>query len=551
MTVVLALLASMGAVALSERKFEHLLFGLTAFASIIAMFLIMVDDVAASIALALVLAASIAGTSSFKHDLSGFKLSASDLPLVFAGTAKFIFEQYRRAIVIYFLSALCVVLLAVAIITYAARIPMGIELRIAFLVISVTSCALLYRATDVAERTRATLSQRHSHFSAFIASLVSCAFRQGEGSTFTMSDMAEEPLPLLRAVAASGCVRPDIIVIQHESVFDPREFGLPVDACVQEFLSPSEGLSGALNVDIFGGGSWQSEFSLLTGLSSASFGRDAYHIFNRGAGRFNHSLPHALAALGYDTTLVAACRSNFLHYEKFYKSIGVKERVFTEDLAAPFDLEAFEATSADALFLPAAMNVFTTRLDASASPQFLYALTNFNHGPHDVARAGEQEAELARAYATASLPDAQYAEYYARLSQTAATWRALSADLARRYPDRPMVIVHYGDHQPVMVRRVEQHVARGRDEGRQFRTFYAVETLNMSRKPSGADGGADLDIAMLATAALQAAGLPLDEIFATRASLMAECGAVYFQSPSERKRRFHRTLVERGHIRLL
>jgi hypothetical protein len=48
--------------------------------------------------------------------------------------------------------------------------------------------------------------------------------------------------------------------------------------------------------------------------------------------------------------------------------------------------------------------------------------------------------------------------------------------------------------------------------------------------------------------ALQHAGLPLDEIFATRASLLEHCGGAYFASASERKRRFHRTLVDLGMI---
>ena len=75
----------------------------------------------------------------------------------------------------------------------------------------------------------------------------------------------------------------------------------------------------------------------------------------------------------------------------------------------------------------------------------------------------------------------------------------------------------------------------------------------VSNDPSGglvAGRGTDLDIAALGTVALQHAGLPLDEIFATRASLLEHCGERYFASSSERKRRFHRTLVERGIIDL-
>ena len=111
-----------------------------------------------------------------------------------------------------------------------------------------------------------------------------------------------------------------------------------------------------------------------------------------------------------------------------------------------------------------------------------------------------------------------------------------------------MLIVHYGDHQPVMTRRIEAKLKLPTDARRQFRTFYAMETLNYCPDRPVSGRGTDLDIAFLGTVALQQAGLPLDEIFATRASLLEQCGEAYFASPSERKRRFHRTLVELGAI---
>ncbi|MES1149270.1 MAG: hypothetical protein ABUL53_08805, partial [Bradyrhizobium guangdongense] len=100
----------------------------------------------------------------------------------------------------------------------------------------------------------------------------------------------------------------------------------------------------------------------------------------------------------------------------------------------------------------------------------------------------------------------------------------------------------------VMTRRIERKLQLDPDPKRQFRTFYAIETLNglPDRIPCGR--GPDLDISFLGTVALQHAGLPLDEIFATRASLPEHCGGAYFASSSERKRRFHRTLVDLGMI---
>ena len=328
-----------------------------------------------------------------------------------------------------------------------------------------------------------------------------------------------------------------------KSVFDPRIFGLAVEPSVDAFLSPPEGRHGQLHVDIFGGGSWQSEFSLLTGLSSASFGSSAYYLFKKGAGRFHASLPLSLSSLGYRTTLISSCRRSFLHYDEFYRSIGINERVFTDDLPPPFDIGRFEATNSDALFLDAAIDAHTKRVAHDPRPRFLYLLTSYNHGPHDRTLAGPGEA---RAFALASCPDTGYAEYYARLAETAAIWQRLRSELANK--GRPTLIVHYGDHQPVLTRRIDRQLAE--NPQRAFRTFYAIEGLNISPKLFGPGRGADLDIAFLGTIALQAAGLPLDPLFSTRATLLDECGTSYFASDSMRKRRFHRTLVELGLVDL-
>lgn len=78
-----------------------------------------------------------------------------------------------------------------------------------------------------------------------------------------------------------------------------------------------------------------------------------------------------------------------------------------------------------------------------------------------------------------------------------------------------------------------------------------MEALNIPPEQFRSGRGADLDIAFLGTVALQRAGLPLDPIFSTRASLLEDCGQTYFASASERKRRFHRTLVDMGLVDLV
>lgn len=549
MILTISIAVAVGALWLAERSFAHVGFAIAALCFDAALILLVVADLERAILLSSILTTGIFGASRVKYSHSGLKLIVTDLPLMFAGTVPFFVIQYPRAVAAVIAGGLALALAAGAASFYVtgAAVPFGTQLLI--IAVAFAGLAATHRISGGATAFQRIAAQPRCFFSTFIASLLDPFSWQPVGG-LALIDIACDRLPLMPAVTERAPDTPDIIVIQHESIFDPRVYGLPVEAGVDAFLSPRSGRFGTLNVDIFGGGSWQSEFSLLTGLSSASFGSNAYFLFRRGVGRFNNTLPHALAALGYKTTLTSSCRRSFLNYDEFYSAIGMGERIFTEDLPAPFDVDRFETTNSDAMFLDAAVAAHTQRIAADAAPQFLYLLTNFNHGPHNRRLVAPGQFEDERAFAAASLPDAQYAEYYARLAETAAAWSRLKVDLATRFPERPMLIVHYGDHQPVMTRRIEARLRLGPDPRRQFRTFYAIERINDRGGRLVSGRGPDLDIAFLGTVALQQAGLPLDEIFATRASLLEQCGEAYFASSSERKRRFHRTLVEMGIIDL-
>ena len=547
MILILAFFAALCVIALAERSVEHLLFAVAAASFNAALFLLIFGDAERSILLSGIVAITITGASILKYNHSSLKLVAADIPLAFAGTVPFFVVQYPRAVLAASAGFLSIVFASAATVFYATGAPIALELRIVLFSLALIGFATTFRIDGGVVAFQRTIAERRCFYSTFIASLIDpFTWRQFGG--LALSDIANEPLQLMAAVPARSTDYPDIIVIQHESIFDPRIFGLPVEPIVEEFLSPAHGLYGSLNVDIFGGGSWQSEFSLLTGLSSASFGSSAYYLFKRGAGRFHSSLPHSLAALGYKTTLMSSCRRSFLNYDQFYSSIGISERIFSDDFAPPFDVDRFEATNSDAVFLEAVIDAHSKRIFDDPTPRFLYALTNFNHGPHDRRLVPPGQLEQERAFAAASLPNARYAEYYARLAETASTWKRLKSELAARFPKRPMLIVHYGDHQPVMARQIDRQLKLATDARRAFRTFYAIEALNISDHRFVSGPGADLDIAFLGTIALQEAGLPLDQIFATRVSLLDQCRDAYFASSSEQKRQFHRTLVDLGLI---
>jgi len=547
MVAISILVAVIVAVALTERSVEHLPFAVAALLFNAALLLLFLGDAERALLLSGILALAIAGISIVKFNHSALKLTVSDLPLAFAGTVPFFVLQYPRMMLGVMAGSALFAFAASAVLLYGAGSPLSITHRVLLLLLILFAFvkASAFKGT---RRLLLNLTQGRCFYSTFMASLADPACWRQFGA-LALSDIANEPLPLRDPTPARSACSPDIIVIQHESVFDPRIYGLPVEPAVEAFLSPRGGESGRLNVDIFGGGSWQSEFSLLTGLSSASFGSSAYYLFNKGAGRFHSSLPRSLASLGYKTALISSCRRGFLSYDKFYSSIGIDERIFADELPSPFDVRHFETTNSDAMFLGAAIDAHIRGVASDPAPRFLYMLTNFNHGPHTRQLVPSGQFESERAFAAASFPDAGYPEYYARLAETASTWQALRARLASSFPGRPVLIVHYGDHQPVLTKQIDRRFPRPADGRRSFGTFYAIEALNIPHLHPAR--GADLDIAFLGTVALQRAGIALDPVFATRASLLDDCGEAYFASSSERKRRFHRTLVNLGLIDLM
>ena len=494
-------------------------------------------------------AIAITGASKVKHHHSGRKLTFADLALSFSGTVPFMLRQYRGTAILSLVGflALCLATTAIVAVAPAFDIPLSLGYRLtAFLAASVIYL-ISYRAIGGPTYFNATVSNSTSCFSDFIASLLDLSAWWRNGG-LRLIDISNEPLRLSAALPGQQSKRPDIIVIQHESLFDPRIFGLPIEPEIKRFFEPPGGTCGPLHVEIYGGGSWQSEFSLLTGLSSRSFGPDAYFLFRKGVDRFRHSLPLSLAGLGYRTTLVAGCSRRFMNYDAFYSSIGVDDRFFTEDFPPPFESERFDETGSDTMLLEAARRRLEDCIESDAAPRFLMVLTNANHGPHNRRQSPPGRFESERNFAWRSLPDIQYAEYYARLAETVASWDLFKTNLAARFPERSMLVVHYGDHQPVMTRRIESALGLGNVGTRQFTTFYCIEGINIEPKSIVAENGRALDIAFLGTVALQAAQLPLDPIFATRASLIADCGVDYFASKSIRKSGFHRSLVDLGII---
>jgi len=128
-------------------------------------------------------------------------------------------------------------------------------------------------------------------------------------------------------------------------------------------------------------------------------------------------------------------------------------------------------------------------------------------------------------------------------------------EIKRRFPDEPILVVRYGDHQPSATRDIINDVwgDDSPDIGPDgspgpFITFYAMEGHNVPVPPLPAYD--PLDIAYVGTIMLEAAGLPLSASQQERKRLMMACEGRYFGcEPRSQILAFHRRLINSGFVR--
>ena len=130
----------------------------------------------------------------------------------------------------------------------------------------------------------------------------------------------------------------------------------------------------------------------------------------------------------------------------------------------------------------------------------------------------------------------------------------LTDEIKRRFPDEPILIVRYGDHQPSATRDIINNgwgddspdVGTDGSPG-PFITYYAVEGHNLAvpRLPAYDP----LDIAYVGTIMLKAARLPLSASQQERQRLMLACEGRYFGcKPRSQILAFHRRLINSGFV---
>lgn len=338
--------------------------------------------------------------------------------------------------------------------------------------------------------------------------------------------------------------RPHIIMVLDESSFDIRSApGVTVPADYGRHFISADGKSRSLITEAAGGPTWYTEYNVLTGLSTRSFGRMSFYVTRLAAGRINRGLPQALRRCGYRTFTLYPAYGAFLSARRFQKSAGVDRMIDAHEMGAG-DVEP------DSFYFDKALKLFAK--ERGRDPLFIFVYTAANHFPWNT----RYRPDLTPGWQPLNA-DPETDEYVRRQSMSARDYSDFLAKLKRSYPEESFLIVRFGDHPPAIAPRLLEPKMTDRQiadrimerDPRFFTAYYAIDTINFT--PVDLSSARDaLDAPYLPLVVQEAAGLPLDSTFAEQKRILQRCDGMFYRcKDGAEARRFNRLLVDSGVIR--
>jgi phosphoglycerol transferase MdoB-like AlkP superfamily enzyme len=336
---------------------------------------------------------------------------------------------------------------------------------------------------------------------------------------------------------------PHIILIHHESAVQPSLFpNLEYDPRLDDFFRSDNGKSYRLRVETYGGASVLTEFSVMTGLSSYSFGGMRLFVQRLMTGKITESLPNILTKCGYSNVMFYPMLRSFTGAERFFTSVGIS------DLRDAKDQGSTRENERDRFYYDNALAAIARHVETSRKPLFTFIETMAGHWPYDA----PYEPDLnVPGGGPGTHPEMN--EVLRRLWLSRLDYQHLLRELEHRFPSERFLIVRYGDHHPMATRVLlgygngteAEDVLLGRGSIG-FQTFFTINGVRFVPKISSPD---ILDVPYLGTVLMESAGLPLSDAHAGRKRLKELCGGLWFDCPNrDHILSFHRRLLNDGFV---
>jgi phosphoglycerol transferase MdoB-like AlkP superfamily enzyme len=267
---------------------------------------------------------------------------------------------------------------------------------------------------------------------------------------------------------------PNIVFFHAESTFDPAaafKLSAPFELPLWSKQSQTRALS-PLRVNVIGGGSWVTEFEVITGVDSRIFGYQGFYTHFYIAPKVKNSFVEYLTRKGYKTAAFYPVEGSFYNAEKAFKAYGFREFFDGRALGLPADWGSL----IDRDIIKAVIEHGAFKRSA---PFFYFISTSENHGPHPCRSFASHQQFLTTFAAEMSFEkNCQFNEYLKRAISTSAAFELVLKELREieRSTGRPFVLLVYGDHQPWSFTEGIYSVAGGTAADQGFDNFSNVRT---------------------------------------------------------------------------
>jgi hypothetical protein len=276
------------------------------------------------------------------------------------------------------------------------------------------------------------------------------------------------------SVHHSKALLPNIVFFHAESTFDPAlafKLSAPVKLPLWSKQRETRALS-PLRVNIIGGGSWVTDFEVITGVDSRIFGYHGFYTHFYIAPKVKNSFVEYLVRKGYKTAAFYPVEGSFYNAEKAFSYYGFRKFIDGQALGLPADWGSL--IDRDIIKAVIQHGAFE-----SSGPFFYFISTSQNHGPH-YCRSFESEKEFLTTFAAkvSFEQNCELNEYLKRASSTSDAFELVLKQLRQieRVTGRPFVLLVYGDHQPWSFTKGVYSVAGGTDAEYGFKDFSDVRT---------------------------------------------------------------------------
>lgn len=287
----------------------------------------------------------------------------------------------------------------------------------------------------------------------------------------------QSPLKLpkqLPDAASLAAERPDLLVVQSESFFDPRLCfpGIRSDVLTEFDQLNAESLChGPLLVPAWGANTVRSEFAFLSGATEAMLGVHRFNPYRQILKAEVYSVARELKAAGYRTVCIHPYAASFYGRDKVYPHLGFDEFI---------DIRSFEGTERFGPYVSdrAVADKVRSLMVSTEGPIFVFVITMENHGPLHMEKPDEND--YAALYSQIPPSGCEDLTVYLRHLRNADQMMGDLRNFLTQH-SRSARFCWYGDHVPIMPEVYRQF---GAPDGR---TNYFVWENRAGRRGEGSE----------------------------------------------------------------